>query len=745
MELIRTPKVENVRMLDRLSNPGASNKASGQTGPLGTFYLTATHLIFVDHEGKRETWILHSQVSHLEKQSISSVGTPLHIRCKDFRSITFVIPKERDAHDVYTSLYHLSQPLNVDDLYCFQYSASNEPFEKNRKVGWDKFDFLAEFQRQGAPNDSWVVSSINKDWEVCDTYPRHFLVPSSATKPMLIGSSRFRSRGRLPVLAYLYQNGASICRCSQPLSGFSARCDEDEMLLDCILSTKEKAKVLYVVDTRPKINAMANKAAGKGFENENFYENIKFHFFGIENIHVMRGSLQKLLEGSELKALSINAFLAALEGSGWLKHVKSVIETAAFVAKSVTEGTTVLVHCSDGWDRTAQTCSLASMLLDPYYRTYDGFQALIEKEWLAFGHKFTDRCGHIQTGDAKETAPVFTQFIDSVWQITQQFPFDFEFNEKFLLTLHEHVYSCQFGTFVGNCDKERVNLNLKDRTYSLWAYLDARRHLYINPLYEIKKSRDENEKLDGVLMPDCSAQLIRFWRQLYNRFDAGIHPRESLSELMVTSHNHINSLEYHIKYLEQRVKEQQDISKLHSTGKREAFKKESFDSIDYPLKIVKECMERLELKQLEESCDQLSNPLQPADPEVFDKTSMRLTPLCDFREERTLSTGLSDMIKEVETVAISWESFRDSKECGCGYPFDQTTARFHCYSCGRIFCVRCIDRKTCLPGHVTAVAVDAISCTEDELFGDDGKGDSVEVPVCRTCFKNINDSPPTSC
>lgn len=41
---------------------------------------------------------------------------------------------------------------------------------------------------------------------------------------------------------------------------------------------------------------MANRAAGKGYENEAFYENIKFHFLGIENIHVMRTSLQKLVE-----------------------------------------------------------------------------------------------------------------------------------------------------------------------------------------------------------------------------------------------------------------------------------------------------------------------------------------------------------------------------------------------------------------------------------------------------------------
>ena len=46
-----------------------------------------------------------------------------------------------------------------------------------------------------------------------------------------------------------------------------------------------------------QINAMANKAQGKGYENEAFYSDIKFQFIGIENIHVMRGSLQKLIDG----------------------------------------------------------------------------------------------------------------------------------------------------------------------------------------------------------------------------------------------------------------------------------------------------------------------------------------------------------------------------------------------------------------------------------------------------------------
>ena len=46
-------------------------------------------------------------------------------------------------------------------------------------------------------------------------------------------------------------------------------------------------------------------------------------------------------------------------------------------------------------------------------------------------------------------SPVFTQFIDATWQLLSQFPAAFQFNSKYLIAIHDHVYSCQFGTFIG--------------------------------------------------------------------------------------------------------------------------------------------------------------------------------------------------------------------------------------------------------------------------------------------------------
>ena len=47
-----------------------------------------------------------------------------------------------------------------------------------------------------------------------------------------------------------------------------------------------------------------------------------------------------------------------------------MIKTSLVVVKAIEQDQQhIVVHCSDGWDRTTQVVALAELLLDPFYRT----------------------------------------------------------------------------------------------------------------------------------------------------------------------------------------------------------------------------------------------------------------------------------------------------------------------------------------------------------------------------------------
>uniref|UniRef100_A0A3B4CU55 Phosphatidylinositol-3-phosphatase n=1 Tax=Pygocentrus nattereri TaxID=42514 RepID=A0A3B4CU55_PYGNA len=526
MEHIRLPKVERVQLLDR----GSSRRAQ-----VGTLYLTASHTIFVDNETEvcSEIWVLHSLVCNVEKQSVTAFGYPLLIQCKNFQVIQLIIPQENDCNDVLMSLLRLSRAKRYEELYCFSFKPNIDKAERDQ--AWDFIDLRAEYSRMGVPNKLWHVSPINREYRVCDTYPTDLFVPKSATLPVIVGSSKFRSRGRFPTLSYYCkETQAAICRSSQPLSGFSARCLEDEQMLEAIMKSNPGSRFMYVVDTRPKLNAMANRATGKGYESEDNYTNIKFQFIGIENIHVMRNSQQKLIEVSDLRSPSMGEFLLGLENSDWLKHIQTILTAGKFISKAVAEeGVSVLVHCSDGWDRTAQVCSVACILLDPYYRTLKGFMGTYLCDRMAFPYRYS----HLDE-DPKEVSPVIDQFLECVWQLMEQFPCAFEYNERFLISIHNHIHSCQYGNFVCNSEKERKDLGIREKTHSLWPHMWKNKSDFVNPLF-----RPDHSQTQGVLRPLTTPYCFKFWRGLYNHFDRGLHPRQSVLDCLMAVKEETQQLE----------------------------------------------------------------------------------------------------------------------------------------------------------------------------------------------------------
>ena len=392
------------------------------------------------------------------------------------------------------------------------------------------------------PKEIWRKSTINDQYKLCDTYPAVFYVPACANDELLQSVASFRSRGRIPVLSWIHpETHASITRCAQPLTGISsARSQDDEKYISNIMDMNAQSPKIYIMDARPRTNAIANRTRGGGLESDNHYD-ADIQFLDIASIHVMRESLRKLTElctGSCEDA----RFFEELEQSNWLNHIRQILSGAVRIVDKIEyQKASVVVHCSDGWDRTAQLTSLSMLMLDPYYRTLKGFEVLIEKEWLSFGHKFAQRCGHGEDKASDDNrSPVFIQWLDCVWQLIQQFPSAFEFNEFLLITIADHLYSCLYGTFLCNSDQQRKAEDLVNKTVSIWSMINSNQNEFLNPYYSsaitngngnIAGSVVASDPKDFIILPRCSSAFINLWQNYFFRWNLKVSPQNKVEQI----------------------------------------------------------------------------------------------------------------------------------------------------------------------------------------------------------------------
>lgn len=399
----------------------------------------------------------------------------------------------------------------------------------------------------------------NVNYRLCNSYPSSIIVPRklfSPTKPdqtqkILWNCAAFRSGQRLPALTWARSSTtAGIWRCAQPKVGIQGnRSAADEKFIQWIgegvavkrgsgdmLTNYERflltggedgieqvestllargvfsnSKIplnVKILDMRSKTSAMGNRGTGYGYESTTNYPNTSVSFCNITNIHGVRDAYQKLSQiCMSTKSENDVQWGSLVEDTKWLYHIRLILQASWVTAFHIHyHNLPVLIHCSHGWDRTSQVAALAQIFLDPYYRTFDGFACLIEKDFLSFGHPFHTRAGHgevkgersSEKGGDNQVSPIFIQFLDCAYQIVHQFPDQFEFNERYLLLLSEHVYSCRFGTLLCDNEQEReFGAQIRKRTHCLWDYMDSCKEVLRNETYQ-RQSGKANEE---VLIP----------------------------------------------------------------------------------------------------------------------------------------------------------------------------------------------------------------------------------------------------
>ena len=210
----------------------------------------------------------------------------------------------------------------------------------------------------------------------------------------------------------------------------------------------------------------------------------------MSNIHSVRSSYQKLMNSVSYNTNDETTLFINITNSGWYEAIIVLLKSSFQIYNSIRENSNVLIHCSDGWDRTSQLCSMSQLLLDKYYRTLDGFICLIEKDWISFGHQFRYRSGFYSPIDSpsnvsseNQFSPIFLQWLDSVYQLMSQNYTKFQFNFNLILFLAEEIYTGKYGTFLFNNDKEREEYEGNDKTISIWNYIKDNEKKFINQIY----------------------------------------------------------------------------------------------------------------------------------------------------------------------------------------------------------------------------------------------------------------------
>ncbi|ELP89228.1 myotubularin, putative [Entamoeba invadens IP1] len=257
----------------------------------------------------------------------------------------------------------------------------------------------------------YTVRNYNEGFDLCATYPRTFVLPSTVTREMIFESSQVRYLNRFPFIVYVNTNGTALWRAAAVIRGKT----------DALFRKMGKSVQIFELTGKDGIAPSTQKIE----------EDYTIYISQIQDTENIKRNVER---------------------SGWLRMISKVITISNHIRYLLQKGETIEIESEEGKGVVSVVSSVVLFLIDSHYRTIKGVVEVIEKEWSKVGYSFGERNGKgVEFG---KEAIEFVLMMQSLYTLLKQNPSGFEINENGLDVIMALLYSGAVTTFMYDCDKD---------------------------------------------------------------------------------------------------------------------------------------------------------------------------------------------------------------------------------------------------------------------------------------------------
>lgn len=228
-----------------------------------------------------------------------------------------------------------------------------------------KSDWLQELERCGA-TVGWRVLSVDRIED--NSLPHHYVVPKHLTDFDYFNLARSFRNCRTAIWVWSLNNNAALIRMADllPDVAINASNTPENIMLEHVRKcnpTKKPPKIYELTRMLPSI------------------QDVNTSYLKLREICAPENDRQFMLQDSR--------FYSLLDKTYWLLYVSLCLKYSTEISILMkNDGETIVLQETNGRDMCCVISCLVQLLLDPYWRTLNGFQTLIQKEWIALGHPF---------------------------------------------------------------------------------------------------------------------------------------------------------------------------------------------------------------------------------------------------------------------------------------------------------------------------------------------------------------------